>query len=105
MKLCNSCETTKPDSEFHCRKASNDGLAARCKECLEELVVPKEKTFTKAEIDAKVAEVADKIKEYFRLNELHRFPNCALMSSNERLDAIFKECIDTLNSKHVGGEK
>lgn len=36
MKHCNICNTTKDDSEFHKRKASNDGLAARCKSCQKE---------------------------------------------------------------------
>ena len=33
MKHCNSCNTTKDDSEFHMRKASIDGLSAKCKDC------------------------------------------------------------------------
>jgi len=33
MKLCNSCETKKSRSEFGVRKASNDGLTAKCKMC------------------------------------------------------------------------
>jgi len=33
MKLCNTCETEKDESLFHKRKASSDGLAARCKTC------------------------------------------------------------------------
>jgi hypothetical protein len=33
MKHCNSCETTKQESEFHIRKASKDGLSAKCKSC------------------------------------------------------------------------
>lgn len=36
MKHCNICNTTKDDSEFHKRKASKDGLAARCKSCQRE---------------------------------------------------------------------
>ena len=36
MKHCNTCNTTKDDSEFHNRKASKDGLAARCKLCQRE---------------------------------------------------------------------
>lgn len=36
MKHCNACDTTKDDSEFHKRKASRDGLAARCKSCQKE---------------------------------------------------------------------
>lgn len=36
MKHCNTCNTTKDDSEFHKRKASKDGLAARCKDCQRE---------------------------------------------------------------------
>lgn len=33
MKHCNACNKTKEDFEFHKRKASKDGLAARCKSC------------------------------------------------------------------------
>lgn len=33
MKHCNTCSTTKDRSEFHVRKASNDGLSAKCKPC------------------------------------------------------------------------
>ena len=33
MKHCNNCNTEKKDCQFHKRKASIDGLAARCKEC------------------------------------------------------------------------
>lgn len=33
MKHCNICDTTKDRHEFHKRKASSDGLAARCKDC------------------------------------------------------------------------
>ena len=33
MKLCKSCSTRKRSSYFHNRKASLDGLAAKCKDC------------------------------------------------------------------------
>lgn len=33
MKLCNACGTEQEDSCFHKRKASPDGLAAKCKSC------------------------------------------------------------------------
>jgi ribosomal protein S27AE len=33
MKHCNTCNTDKEESEFHIRKASKDGLAAKCKQC------------------------------------------------------------------------
>ena len=33
MKLCRTCNTEKEDFDFHKRKASKDGLAARCKAC------------------------------------------------------------------------
>ena len=33
MKFCNSCETEKCRSEFGKRKASKDGLSAKCKTC------------------------------------------------------------------------
>ena len=33
MKHCNTCNSDKEKSEFHKRKASIDGLAARCKSC------------------------------------------------------------------------
>lgn len=33
MKHCNTCNTTKFRQEFHIRRASNDGLAAKCKDC------------------------------------------------------------------------
>ncbi len=33
MKHCNSCDTTKEDAEFHKRKASIDGLSAKCRHC------------------------------------------------------------------------
>lgn len=33
MKLCNTCGTEKYSDDFHKRKASIDGLAARCKLC------------------------------------------------------------------------
>jgi len=33
MKHCNSCDTTKPRSDFHKRAASIDGLCAKCKPC------------------------------------------------------------------------
>lgn len=33
MKHCNTCGTTKENSEFHKRAASKDGLAARCRSC------------------------------------------------------------------------
>lgn len=36
MKYCNVCNQEKEASEFHKRKASNDGLAARCKSCQRE---------------------------------------------------------------------
>lgn len=36
MKHCNSCDTTKDNSSFHKRKASKDGLAAKCKQCQKE---------------------------------------------------------------------
>lgn len=33
MKHCNTCGTDKDDSDFHIRKASKDGLSAKCKAC------------------------------------------------------------------------
>jgi len=33
MKHCNSCETEKDESEFGKRKASYDGLSAKCRMC------------------------------------------------------------------------
>lgn len=33
MKHCNTCATDKPKSEFHTRKASKDGLSAKCRSC------------------------------------------------------------------------
>lgn len=33
MKLCRTCNTEKESKDFHKRKASKDGLAARCKSC------------------------------------------------------------------------
>jgi len=33
MKLCRTCNIEREDSEFHKRKASKDGLAAKCKPC------------------------------------------------------------------------
>lgn len=33
MKHCNSCDTDKPKSEFHIRRASKDGLSAKCLTC------------------------------------------------------------------------
>ena len=33
MKYCNTCETRKKEDKFNKRKASKDGLAARCKTC------------------------------------------------------------------------
>lgn len=36
MKFCNTCSAEKGDSDFHKRKASIDGLAARCKSCQRE---------------------------------------------------------------------
>lgn len=36
MKHCNSCNTTKDDSEFYLRMASVDGLSAKCKTCQKE---------------------------------------------------------------------
>ncbi len=33
MKHCNNCNTEKEGDQFHKRKASIDGLAARCKSC------------------------------------------------------------------------
>ena len=33
MKHCNTCNTTKSISEFYIRRASIDGLMAKCKEC------------------------------------------------------------------------
>lgn len=33
MKICGTCNIEKEDGDFHKRKASKDGLAARCKEC------------------------------------------------------------------------
>lgn len=33
MKFCNTCETEKEEGNFHKRKVSIDGLAARCKTC------------------------------------------------------------------------
>jgi hypothetical protein len=34
MKFCNTCGTEKAESEFHIRKASVDGLCAKCKSCM-----------------------------------------------------------------------
>jgi len=34
MKLCNSCETKKTESDFGKRKASIDGLSPKCKTCM-----------------------------------------------------------------------
>jgi hypothetical protein len=36
MKVCSSCGTEKPESEYTKRKASKDGLASACRECLKE---------------------------------------------------------------------
>lgn len=36
MKTCNSCAKEKHSSEFHKRKASKDGLAAKCRDCQRE---------------------------------------------------------------------
>ena len=36
MKHCRICGTDKPTDDFHKRKASVDGLAARCKSCQSE---------------------------------------------------------------------
>lgn len=33
MKICGQCKLDKPDSDFHKRSASKDGLSACCKEC------------------------------------------------------------------------
>ena len=33
MKYCGTCESYKNVSEFHKRKASNDGLCSKCKTC------------------------------------------------------------------------
>lgn len=33
MKHCNTCDTDKPKSEFNMRKASKDGLSAKCLVC------------------------------------------------------------------------
>lgn len=33
MKICNSCKAEKKDCEFHKRKASIDGLSAKCRGC------------------------------------------------------------------------
>ena len=33
MKYCNTCKTVKDSSEYHIRKASKDGLSAKCKSC------------------------------------------------------------------------
>jgi hypothetical protein len=33
MKTCRSCSLEKTDAEFHIRKASIDGLAAKCRSC------------------------------------------------------------------------
>lgn len=33
MKHCNTCKLDKESSEFHTRKASKDGFAAKCKAC------------------------------------------------------------------------
>tara|TARA_R110002167_G_scaffold45515_1_gene136701 strand:+ start:2908 stop:3336 length:429 start_codon:yes stop_codon:yes gene_type:complete len=33
MKHCNGCKEDKKTDEFHKRKASSDGLAAKCKSC------------------------------------------------------------------------
>jgi hypothetical protein len=34
MKTCSSCRTEKPHSDFYKRKASRDGLAYKCKTCV-----------------------------------------------------------------------
>ena len=36
MKLCGTCKIKKNEFEFGARKASKDGLAAKCKECQKE---------------------------------------------------------------------
>lgn len=36
MKHCNICNTDKPKSDFHMRRASGDGLAHKCKTCVAE---------------------------------------------------------------------
>ena len=36
MKICTKCNQEKNESEFQIRRASNDGLTARCKKCLSE---------------------------------------------------------------------
>lgn len=36
MKTCNQCKVEKDESEFQIRRASKDGLSARCKKCLSE---------------------------------------------------------------------
>lgn len=36
MKLCRSCNTEKEDKLFHARKASKDGLSAKCRACQSE---------------------------------------------------------------------
>jgi hypothetical protein len=36
MKYCNTCKTEKEFSEYHIRKASKDGLSAKCKHCAKE---------------------------------------------------------------------
>ena len=33
MKFCNSCDTEKDESDFGKRKASKDGLSAKCRTC------------------------------------------------------------------------
>lgn len=33
MKMCRTCNTTKPKSDFGNRKASPDGLSPKCKDC------------------------------------------------------------------------
>ena len=36
MKHCNTCNTSKPLSEFYKSKATKDGLQAKCKECVKQ---------------------------------------------------------------------
>jgi len=97
MKHCNSCETDKDESEFGNRKASLDGLAAKCRTC--------QKVYDKARAKDPAREEArriyqqtdegkllsNKAKANYRKRNPNKYRAHNLVNSAIRRGSLFKE--------------